>query len=74
MDCHVLYDDHVVANFAAKEGCQSAAITNPERQPRESITVIPGAMTTEGFKKFGGRTPQTSEGHRIEVLGFSFSA
>lgn len=72
-DCRVLYDDHVVENFAA-EGCQSAAIINPHELPHEFTTVFPGTMTREGFTKHDGKAPMSRDAHRINVSGFHFSA
>ncbi len=68
-DCSVLYEDHVVENLNG-DGCQSAAISNPSRNPGEFGTVIPGTMTMEGFTKHDGRAPLLRENHRVEVMGF----
>ena len=71
-DCRVLYENHVVENLEG-EGCQSAAIENPSRNPGEIGTVIPGTMTRNGFTKHDGRAPLSRRGHEAEVLRFSSS-
>lgn len=68
-DCSVLYGDHVVENLNG-EGCQSAATRNPNQNPKEFGTLIPGTMTKEGFTKHDGRAPLSWESHRVEVMGF----
>ncbi len=53
-DCSVLYEDHVVENING-DGCQSAAIRNPDQNLREFGTLIPGTMlsvfTTPGVNQ-----------------------
>ncbi len=71
-DCSVLYEDHVVENING-DGCQSAAIRNPDQNLSEFGTLIPGTMTKEGFTKHDGKVPLSWEDHRVEVMGFPTS-